>query len=560
MIHDKTLLFSADSNVKTATLSEPLSAFERFAIVTTPNTYRESTVSANCNRRIDTIGTYNTDGYMIWPTNVVVGGDTTTLDVNHFQLLMQQATNTGTRTFGFNNTANNCKRILEVYGINRKDGTSAEGSGSPGSGFTAYNETLLASGLSPNMAGDIQLSDRANTYHRLKVGVGAYNENVNIYDVDSPVNWTGWLPLYSYWGTSTGSYWFSEHRYKFSNSATVLTPISGKTHQLGTAAANPYTTTGNYTAADTFIRHPLYAVWGINKKTPHTLTLLPPTAGGTQSASETSGYEYDQITMSNTPDEGWYFSGYNVTGATLNGNVITLQDQDASAQAGFTDQAFPVTYQNDGHGTLTGDTNLGIPGEPINLTTSYNTYYRFSGYQVTGGYIQDGKLYASAACTAKAIYKPNAFTATGTFNWSNWSMNATTTTKTYNAILKAFTGSKPSNWPATNGNWNVTNASAYGINASTKIRGTRTSTPNTWLSVSGRILIAGATKVGMSKGSQYFYDGEKSKDILTMTLSKNATQGQLSYSGLFRISSPGSRVTYTWQMPTNGWTATGYAP
>lgn len=465
MIHDKTLLFSANSNVKTATLSEPLSAFERFAIVTAPNTYRESTVSANCNRRIDTIGTYNTDGYMIWPTNVVVGGDTKTLDVNHFQLMMQQGTNTGTRTFGFNNTANNCNRILEVYGINRKDGTTAAGEGSPGEGYTAYNETLLVSGLSPNMTGDIQLSDRANAFHRLKVGVGAYGENVNIYDVDSPVNWTGWLPLYSYWGTNTGSYYFSEHRYKFSNSATVLTPISGKTHQLGTGTANPYTTTGNYTATDTHIRHPLFAVWGINKKSPRSLTLLP-TTGGTQSASDTSGYEYDQITMSNTPDEGWYFSGYNVTGATINGNIITLHDENASAQAGFTDEGFPVTYLSDEHVHLTGDVAIYIPGsEGITLDSGYDTYYRISGYDITNGSIVDGKLVPTGPCTIKAVQKVNAFTASGTFQNIQFAMDSNYHSTSSYPRLSYRSNNVPTGWSASrNGitTWNPgSNISSY---------------------------------------------------------------------------------------------------
>lgn len=559
MIHDKTLLFSATSNVKTATLSEPLSAFERFAIVTTPTTYRESTVSANCNRRIDTIGTYNTDGYMIWPTNVVVGGDTTTLDVNHFQMLMQQATTTSTRTFGFNNTANNCNRILEVYGINRKDGTTAAGEGSPGEEYTAYNETLLASGLSPNMAGDIQLSDRANTYHRLKVGVGAYSENVNIYDVDSPVNWTAWLPLYSYWGTNTGSYYFSEHRYKFSNSATVLTPISGKTHQLGTAAANPYSTTGNYTSTETHVRHPLFAVWGINKKSPRSLTLIPPTAGGTQSASETSGYEYDQITMSNTPDEGWYFSGYNVTGATLNGNVITLQDQDASAQAGFTSAGFPVTYQNDGHGTLTGDTNIGIPGQPINLTANYNTYYRLSGYAVTGGYVQDGKLYATAACTAKAVYKVNSFTATG--RWLNMTTNSTGGIPYYAVSLCTYkTDNTPSNFlvnaaagsRSTNSGWQGGTCSGYKLSTNSISRPYRRGSSTTG-GAGMRLYVGNTTLFSQNFGGGYHWEGN-----ITAAAKTTTTTGLLKYSIVNTISYQYGRINDN--NTAFNWTATGIAP
>lgn len=44
-------------------------------------------------------------------------------------------------------------------------------------------------------------------------------------------------------------------------------------------------------------------------------------------------------------------------------------------------------YHSDG-GTITANELTGYPGDTINLTTAYNTYWRFSGYQLTG----DGEL------------------------------------------------------------------------------------------------------------------------------------------------------------------------
>jgi hypothetical protein len=292
-----------------------------------------------------------------------------------------------------------------------------------------------------------------------------------------------------------------------------------------------------------------YELYGLQRKPVRKLTLIPPTAGGTQSASETSGYEYDQITMSNTPDEGWYFSGYNVTGATVNGNIITLQDQDASAQAGFTDEGFPITYQNDGHGTLTGDTNIGIPGQPINLTTSYNTYYRLSGYQVTGGYVEDGKLYATAACTAKAVYKPNAFTATGNYNFGG--VTANSWNRTWNGIIRARTGSLPAGWGSNGSTFVPSNASAYKITSNTTIHAK--CNRQLWVTAT---LQAGSTniKTVTATNGNVSYGGNVSPNINTSTTTQGTPKIYFKATGYYT-----NKVSAT-SMSPNGWTATGYAP
>lgn len=325
-----------------------------------------------------------------------------------------------------------------------------------------------------------------------------------------------------------------------------------------------------------------YEVYGLQRKPVRTLTLIPPTTGGTQSASETSGYEYDQITLSNTPDEGWYFSGYNVTGATVNGNIITLQDQDASAQAGFTDAGFPITYQNDGHGTLTGDTNIGIPGEPINLTTSYNTYYRFSGYEVTGGYVQDGKLYATAACTAKAIYKLNTFTASGGFEkGSDYSVTSNRYNNTGNLAAKyATTSYRTSNVPAawynTSNRWKVTSeVSGYQITLKPYMRFIMAGNSYTGTRYSTYAAVTAVSLIGSTQSqSQTFSKKWSNKESSTVTsnYSKNFTStttgvnyglsAKLQASGYYHSSITQYNVTtkYVAAQTTGTWVATGIIP
>ena len=91
---------------------------------------------------------------------------------------------------------------------------------------------------------------------------------------------------------------------------------------------------------------------------------------------------------------------------------------------------YPVTYLSDAHVSLTGDT-IYFPGsEGITLDSGYDTYYRISGYDITGGSIVDGKLLPTGPCTIRAVEKINAFTARGKFNQvtrgtENWGRGGT---------------------------------------------------------------------------------------------------------------------------------------
>lgn len=55
---------------------------------------------------------------------------------------------------------------------------------------------------------------------------------------------------------------------------------------------------------------------------------------GTMTASPMSGFSGTNVTLSNTPNTNYGFSGYSITGATLTGNQFTLNN-DVTAHAGF---------------------------------------------------------------------------------------------------------------------------------------------------------------------------------------------------------------------------------
>ena len=137
---------------------------------------------------------------------------------------------------------------------------------------------------------------------------------------------------------------------------------------------------------------------------------------GVLSADKMTGFSGDVVTVDATTDEGWYLSAIDLTGAEATGFKFTFTGSDVTALGKYTDVGFPITYLSDGHVHLTGDT-IYIPGsEGITLQSSYDTYYRISGYDITGGSIVDGKLVPTGPCTIKAVEKVNAFTARGNFN------------------------------------------------------------------------------------------------------------------------------------------------
>ena len=309
--------------------------------------------------------------------------------------------------------------------------------------------------------------------------------------------------------------------------------------------------------------------------------------GGAITADAMSGLDGNIITLSNTPSAGYQFDSYSITGAELSGNQFAFNGSDVTAAANFQEAkanfgayanataTLAITATKNGQ-TTAWNNNGGtafrdVPfGSEITVTSDVPTYWRVAAGTPSGvsgwttaafsrGFSAHGYVTADGYATTTNTHK-NSFTATGTFNWSDWTQAVgNTANKSYNAILKAFTGSKPSNWPATNGNWNVTNASAYAIKANTTMRGHNTSTTyGGYRTISASILIGGTRKVGINSASQYPYSTTAWVNMGSCNLGANTTQGQLAWSGKFRHDGYGP--TFVWNMSVNNWSATGYAP
>ena len=79
---------------------------------------------------------------------------------------------------------------------------------------------------------------------------------------------------------------------------------------------------------------------------------------GTMTASPMSGFTGTNVTLSNTPNANYGFSGYSITGATLTGNQFTLNN-DVTARAGFSAEPTSALYWSDaGSNVATIGTNI----------------------------------------------------------------------------------------------------------------------------------------------------------------------------------------------------------
>jgi hypothetical protein len=272
-MYDRTLLYSGTAGVSSCTLSEPASAFESISIGLGAVYESEIRVIGDrTNIHVPRWGEkWSSASYLNWPCNFTISNGTKNLSVIAQQLLFNgTAAVSSVRTNGITgNSATNVKQIFNVYGNNRKQYTFEPGLGLPGDGWRAYNETLLwsATDVTEQKSNSIILSRDANVFERLKFCVGNINgnEGFNYLEVSPPTTNTAWINLESWWGTNTATYFVCFHRYRFSGWNTII-PTSGKAFNLGTAAANPYTATGNYTGTGIYIRYPANQIWGINSK------------------------------------------------------------------------------------------------------------------------------------------------------------------------------------------------------------------------------------------------------------------------------------------------------
>ena len=279
---------------------------------------------------------------------------------------------------------------------------------------------------------------------------------------------------------------------------------------------------------------------------------------GTIAASKTTGNIGDTITLSNTPNTNYGFSGYSITGSTLTGNAFTIGTSNVTAKGWFSAlPSYTLTLQTDGHGTLTANKITGYAGDTVTLTPTYNTYYRFNNYSNTGGSINGNTFtFGNGNATAKANFKTNTFTVTGSKqNAGSCSTAAggwTTATMTVNATVGGITGSVPTAWGTVNNQWKPNGASAYSM------------TIGATATASGPFRMSKSMYVGIFSGTSPSHVASTSTDFLAasynISISNTITaQTPIMVSAYLKNKEAAISTTYYLTAKCN-FTATGIAP
>lgn len=114
-------------------------------------------------------------------------------------------------------------------------------------------------------------------------------------------------------------------------------------------------------------------------------TTASPAAGGSVTASPNSGIIGTEVTLSNTPAEGYNFNSYTISGATLSGNTFTIGESDVAVTGKFALAYgyYTATAHNNGNVTA-GNCVSGIP-----IRSGYNYYVPVKEYMSGPGTLPD---------------------------------------------------------------------------------------------------------------------------------------------------------------------------
>ena len=236
-------------------------------------------------------------------------------------------------------------------------------------------------------------------------------------------------------------------------------------------------------------------------------------------------------------------------------------------------------YHSEG-GTLTANELTGYPGDTINLSTAYNTYWRFSGYQWTG----DGTLanntytFGTEDASICACYKVNAFTASGGFEKGsdvtcsangNWVSKTATVPAKY-ATVSYHTSNVPTAWYNTSNRWKITSTvSAYKITLNPKMgfQGQKKDTTN--YGQGGRV--TAVSLIGSTQTQSQSFSTPTGTAVQNWSYNKSFTSNTtgVNYGISAKLSAFGALVAqryydgwskYIANRTSGTWTATGYAP
>lgn len=122
---------------------------------------------------------------------------------------------------------------------------------------------------------------------------------------------------------------------------------------------------------------------------PTTYQIYTSGTNGSVAAVPSSGISGTEVTLSNTPNTGYQFDSYSITGATLkNANQFDIGSSDVYVHGNFT--AIPVEYVQIGNLLWqTANTNIAVNSGSVSIESNYR-YYNPTGVSLLSSQLTDG--------------------------------------------------------------------------------------------------------------------------------------------------------------------------
>ena len=138
--------------------------------------------------------------------------------------------------------------------------------------------------------------------------------------------------------------------------------------------------------------------------------------GGTVSSDKLSGYDDDEVTLSNTVSSDYIFDNYSITGAVLTGDKFRFSGSDVTAEGEFTPiPTRHLTINQSVGGTVTANKTTGHDGDIVTLSNTATGNYHFSSYSITGATLTGNQFeFNNSDVTAQASFTSNLI-ASGNF-------------------------------------------------------------------------------------------------------------------------------------------------
>lgn len=127
-------------------------------------------------------------------------------------------------------------------------------------------------------------------------------------------------------------------------------------------------------------------------------------------------YGGDIAHLTATPSSTYIFKKYDVSGSTMSGDDVLLNENDVYVKAWF-DKVYNLTLQSSNYGTLTADALSGTSAQQIQLTPTPIQGAVFSGYTYTGSNIINNSVTLTSDTTAKANFYLTSYNPSGEDAW-----------------------------------------------------------------------------------------------------------------------------------------------